>query len=81
MGTDCKSALSGPTTVNNAWINEANNYSSSHPNASYADITAYAGLKLYGDAITITKKDSTSTQPIPLKIDSNGNVVKTPCQQ
>ena len=71
--------IANSTVANDAWRNEALNYLSNNPNCSYADMTTYAGLILYGNAVTITKKENNSTQSTPMNIDSNDQVAKTPC--
>lgn len=70
---------SNPSAANTAYVNEGSSYATAHPGASYGDITAYPAIKLYGNAVTITKKDNASVKSSPLKIDASGNVVKTPC--
>ena len=79
LGTLYNAYQANPTAANTAWVNEGSSYATAHPGASYGDITTYPGLKLYGSAVTITKKDNATVKSSPMKVDAAGNVVKTPC--
>jgi hypothetical protein len=79
LGTLYTAYKANPAAANTAWSNAAVAYRDANVGSSYGDYTAYAGLKLYGNAITITKKDNAAVKSTPLKIDSGGKVVKTTC--
>jgi hypothetical protein len=71
---------SNPSAANTAWQNEGSAYMQANSSASYGEVTSYASVKLYGNAVTILKKDSGTTKLVPLKIDSSNNkIVKNPC--
>ena len=45
-----------------------------------ADATTFAALKMYGDAVTLTKREVGSSKSSPLKLSNNGSgFSKTPC--
>lgn len=79
LGTLYNNHYVNPATSNTAWNVQALAYASTNNGASYADITAYAGLKLYGNAISILKGTTSGTNFKPVKLDNNDKVILTPC--
>jgi hypothetical protein len=68
-----------PTYLDAGYTGFAGNYKFTHPSASDEDASAYALLKIFGSGITLLKVSSYSNAFQVLTVDSNDNLITTPC--
>ena len=69
-----------PIDLRNLWDGEIRAYNASHNGVDDSELVLYALLKVYGDAIVITKQDAGTDKTDPIEIDKYANVATKPCK-